>query len=74
MGSLFGSCDELRVQMVNVRKRRTYRELEPRYTIQPVGLETSGVMAVYTEAFVRDLGRKLATVGTSPRSAEFLTQ
>ena len=55
-------------------KSSKYRELENRYVVQPVAIETLGVMGPSTDSFLRDLGRRIELASGDSRATSFLLQ
>ena len=55
-------------------KSSKYRELESRYVVQPVAIETLGVMGPSTHSFLRDLGRRIELASEDSRATNFLLQ
>ena len=51
-----------------------YRELESRFIMQPIAIETLGVIGQSTLTVLRELGRRIEVVTGDRRATEFLLQ
>ena len=60
--------------LAETSKLTKYRELESRYIVQPIAFETLGVAGKSTEAFLKDLGRRIEAASGDRRASEFLLQ
>ena len=55
-------------------KLAKYRELESRYVVQPVAIETLGVIGPSTDTFLRDVGKRVERASGDLRATDFLLQ
>ena len=55
-------------------KLAKYRELESRYVVQPVAIETLGVIGPSTDTFLRDVGKRIERASGDLRATDFLLQ
>ena len=56
------------------RKGSKYASLLPHHLVQPVAIETSGVFGQSTLAFLKELGKRIASSSGDPRSTAYLLQ
>ena len=61
-------------EIAETNKNRKYVQLEPRYEVVPIAIETLGPMGKKGQEFLDALGRKIATRTNEPRAASFLRQ
>ena len=56
------------------RKTEKYRGLPASYSFTPIAIETMGAIGPRSMAFLKALGRRIATESGEPRSTDFLLQ
>ena len=53
---------------------KKYSGLADRFTVQPIAVETAGVIGPSTLSFLREIGKRAATLRREPRETQWLLQ